>query len=348
MASVVCNDWEHILSCKNSSYFVRPFCFESSDNWYQTKSEFTTSANALFLSDYQKVYCFQYCLLGLAKTKYIETLKELQALTFEHLTAALDSKFQFFHPLRSVNLQNLKMKEGESVGEFSLRVELAARDLFYLSYDVQNQLIYDSFLSGITENLREFVLDQAVVNPEAAITFTKLIDLCKKYEHMVWYKTNSAHISKARLSKNCFQCDRVILILSNQSAPVFHNESKLELYSQSNVLEFSVEMYEAEQLQEIVKPAVAAVKIHEVPPMHSCEIHMTPIKNFTQTKVVSEGRKPNPKPRKFIKNQKKFSAKANSEIKPQINFEPQLLTISQTSKPIDSSDVDEGYCSDFE
>ena len=213
--ATVCNDYQHLFSCRNSGYYVRPFSFEPTDNWYQTKLEFLTSANALFLSDHQRVCCFHLCLVGLAKTLYIEVLKQLSNWTFENLIIALDQKFNFYHPLRTANLAKLCLEKNESVGEFGLRVEFEVRDLYYLPTVVQDQLIFDTIMSGVPEPMQQFVLD-STLGQRAPLDYMSLIQFCKMYEQIKFFVHYDPDNAAMKNVEKCKQCPKVILLMHIQ------------------------------------------------------------------------------------------------------------------------------------
>lgn len=221
-----CNDWEHLFLCQNSSYNVTSFSFEPTDNWFQTKQEFDRSANALFLSDEQRVFCFQTCLFGLAKSIYIAELRNLQEVTFSNLIIALDARFNLYSPLKTVNLLKLAMGIDESFGHFSLRVELAARDLFYLSTEVQDQLIFDTLLSGIPENMKDFVLDQALEQSNSVLSYTQLIQICKSFELIQLYMSKNVSTSKPMSTNSCQSCKQVVLVFLNTFGDAIENCEK--------------------------------------------------------------------------------------------------------------------------
>lgn len=87
-----CKDWAHLFQRhSNFFYHVCGFSFEIEDNWYQTKVEFEKSANALGLSDIQKVLCLQlYCLDGLANMesfRYFRTSSTPSCPGPKHITS---------------------------------------------------------------------------------------------------------------------------------------------------------------------------------------------------------------------------------------------------------------------
>ena len=295
--STVCNDFRHLFSCPQSGYYVRKFSYEPADNWYQTKTEFSTNAQALFLSDQQKVYCFFYCLAGLAETIYIETLKQLPERSFENLIAALDKRFNFYHPLRTIEVLKMSMKDTESVGEFCLRVEFAARDLYQLSSVVQDQYILDTILSGIPVPMREFVLDRAMLQ-DVLLDYRSLIQFCKTYEEIQFFTKQYQSDCITTKNERCLKCSKVVLFayLSQpeiQGFPINPANEQMIFFEESEVLpHYPISLKEkintplteqllCEELVEVgtincISPSQAKASICQALPKECCEVLTIP------------------------------------------------------------------------
>ena len=129
----------------------------------------------------------------------------------------------------NISLRDMRINSNESVGQFSWRVELIVRDIFYLSEAVQDQLIFDTIFAGISESMRDSVSEKFVFSKKS-FTCAELIEECKRIEYLEFLRNPSADrfaLKKANRRK-CTGCAAVVMLRPKEAARPTVSHAQIE------------------------------------------------------------------------------------------------------------------------
>jgi len=284
---LLCNNWEHLLQCPNSSRYVQPYdVYGINDNWYKTKQDFEFHTKPFALSDERKVILFELCLYDCAKIEYRKVLDAYKGqVSYAQLIAKLDEAFLFYKPFTVYNFMQLSQTLKESPRDFICRVIEAGRDLASIPEEIQNHLITETVVAGLADEvLREqivYELYRLELKAPVYETIQLLLDMCRKYEFVT--STNASGTVRQH-SSICALCEAMLCIwVSDPVAP-----SPLSVLYPEQVCEH-VDVSSSDKLAQlaVVQPESCEVSKVSEPQLERCNVEVVNSYVEPQTLVQS-------------------------------------------------------------